>query len=52
MEQGAHELIVRRIVIETLDRNRVLDSRVMGIEGNEIGNAHAHQLFDRVSAVQ
>ena len=51
-KKGFHELVRRIEVVETVQRNRILDSRVMGIEGKNIGDAHVDQFLKRQGAVQ
>ena len=52
MKKGAHELVMGRIIIEAFYRNGILDPRIVGVKCDKIGNAHIHQFFNGVSAVQ
>ncbi len=51
-QQRLDKLVGRREVVKALDGNGVLHSGVGGVEGDEIGDAHIHDLLDGVSAVQ
>ena len=51
-KKGFHELVRRIEVVEAVQRNRILDSRVVCIEGKDVGDAHVNQFLKRQGAVQ
>ena len=44
-EQSLYKLVSRHEVIEAGQGDGVLNARVMGIEGNDVGNTHGDQLL-------
>ena len=51
-EQRTDELVRRCKIIEALQWCRILDTRIVGIKRNEVGNTHFTQLFECISAVK
>ena len=50
-EQGFYKLVSRHEVIKAAKRDRVLDTRVVGVKGDDVGDTHGDQLLERHSAV-
>ena len=52
LEEGGHKLVGRHEIIESVKRDRVLDSRIVGVERDDVGDAHFRQLLKSHGAVQ